>query len=85
MLKLSKSKYKIWNIFCLNCQNYDLCIECFVAEIHKDKNNFFIFKKHCEDKWAGCNYLNKFDVFDEDENDDYNKNKINDLNKNDLN
>ena len=82
-----RTNIKFERFHCLNCENYDLCIECFVAEIHKEKNHFFIFKKHCEDKWAGCDYLNKFDDFeDEEENDDNNKNKIyNNSNKNDLN
>ena len=82
-----RTNIKFERFHSLNCENYDLCIDCFVAEIHKEKNHFFIFKKHCEDKWAGCDYLNKFDDFeDEEENDDNNKNKIyNNSNKNDLN
>ena len=70
-----RTNIKFERFHCLNCENYNLCVECFGAEIHKEKNHSFIFKRHSEDKWSGCEYINKFDGFeDEDEKDDYNKN-----------
>ena len=76
-----RTNIKFERFHCLNCDNYDLCIECFGAEIHREKNHNFIFKKHNEDKWTGCEYNNKFED-DEDENEDENKN--NNSNKNNL-
>ena len=77
-----RTNIKFERFHCLNCENYDLCIECFSSEIHKEKNHCFIFKKHNEDKWTGCEYLNKYDDYEEDENEDnkYNNNS----NKNNL-
>ena len=81
-----RTNIKFERFHCLNCEKYDLCIECFAAEIHKEKNHSFIFKKHNEDKWAGCNYINKLDDFeDEDEKEDLNNNKFNNnSNKNNI-
>ena len=78
-----RTNLKFERFHCLNCENYDLCIECFSSEIHKDKNHCFIFKKHNEDKWTGCEYLNKYDDYEEEEIEDnkYNNNS----NKNNLN
>ena len=51
----------------------------------KKKIHNFIFKKHSEDKWSGCEYINKLDdLEDEDEKDDYNIIN-NNSNKNNLN
>ena len=81
-----RTNIKFERFHCLNCENYDLCIECFGAEIHKEKNHSFIFKKHGEDKWTGCDYINKFDDYEEEENEDINNNKNNiHSNKNNLN
>ena len=80
-----RTNIKFERFHCLNCENYNLCIECFGAEIHKEKNHNFIFKKHSEDKWSGCDYVNKLDDYEEeDEKDDYNKIN-NNSNKNNLN
>ena len=70
---------KFERFHCLNCDNYDLCIECFSAEIHRDKNHCFIFKKHNEDKWTGCDYKRFEDWEEEDDNEE---NKINNKNNN---
>ena len=77
-----RTNIKFERFHCLNCENYDLCIECFSSEIHKEKNHCFIFKKSNEDKWNGCEYLNKYDDYEEDEIEDnkYNNNS----NKNNL-
>ena len=81
-----RTNIKFERFHCLNCENYDLCIECFSAEIHKEKKHNFIFKKHNEDKWQGCDYNNMLDDEDENEDDDLNNNKINNnSNKNNLN
>ena len=80
-----RTNIKFERFHCLNCENYDLCVECFGAEIHKEKKHSFIFKKHGEDKWTGCDYINKFDDYEE-ENENINNNKNNDCsNKNNLN
>ena len=62
---------KFERFHCLNCENYDICIECFMAEVHKEKNHNFIFKKHEEDKWTGCDYKND----DEDDEKNYDNKK----------
>ena len=80
-----RTNIKFERFHCLNCENYNLCIECFGAEIHKEKNHNFIFKRHSEDKWSGCDYVNKLEDYEEeDEKDDYNKIN-NNSNKNNLN
>jgi len=37
---------------CLNCEDFDICIECFFLEKH-DKKHFLLIKKAPEDKWQG--------------------------------
>ena len=74
-----RTNIKFERFHCLNCDNYDLCIECFSAEIHRDKNHCFIFKKHNEDKWTGCEYKRFEDWEEEDDNEE---NKINNKNNN---
>ena len=76
-----RTNIKFERFHCLNCQEYDLCIECYIAEVHKDKGHNFIVKRHYEDKWSGCDYV-KCDDEQENENDESNKNKINNTNKN---
>ena len=81
-----RTNIKFERFHCLNCENYDLCVECFGAEIHKEKNHYFIYKKHNEDKWTGCEYINKLDDYEnEDENEDENANNNKIINKNNLN
>ena len=74
-----RTNIKFERFHCLMCDNYDLCIECFSAEIHREKNHCFIFKRHCEDKWTGCEYK-KLDEIDDEI--DLDENKINNNNKN---
>ena len=74
-----RTNIKFERFHCLVCDNYDLCSECFGNEIHKDKNHCFIFKKHNEDKWTGCDYKLSEDL--EEEN-DIEENKINNNHKN---
>ena len=77
-----RTNIKFERFHCLNCDNYNLCSECFGAEIHREKNHCFIFKKHNEDKWTGCDYK-KFEDWEE-ENDDE-ENKVNNNKNNNLN
>ena len=72
-----RTNIKFERFHCLVCDNYDLCSECFGNEIHKDKNHCFIFKKHNEDKWTGCDYKLSEDWEEENDNEE---NKINNNN-----
>ncbi len=76
-----RTNIKFERFHCLVCDNYDLCVECFGAEIHRDKNHCFIFKKHNEDKWTGCEYK-KYEDWEDDNDIEENKNNIN---NNDIN
>ena len=58
---------KFERFHCLNCENYDLCTECFRNDIHKEMGHHFIMRKHSEDKWIGCDYSEKYDDFYEEE------------------
>ena len=80
-----RTNIKFERFHCLNCDNYDLCIECFSAEIHREKNHCFIYKKHNEDKWTGCEYLNKYDEYDDYDDENKNENNNSNKNKNNLN
>ena len=60
-----RTNIKFERFHCLMCDNYDLCIECFSAEIHREKNHSFIYKKHNEDKWTGCEYKKYEEIDDE--------------------
>ena len=71
---------KFERFHCLNCDNYDLCYECFSEEIHKELNHKFIMKKHAEDKWFGIDYKNDF----EEDEDEIDSKKNNNNNNNDI-
>ena len=77
-----RKNIKFERFHCLVCENYDLCSECFSAEIHREKNHCFIFKKHNEDKWTGCDYKK---IEDWEEENDNEENKINNNKNNNLN
>ena len=79
-----RTNIKFERFHCLVCDNYDLCVECFGAEIHRDKNHCFIFKKHNEDKWTGCEYK-KYEDWEDDNDIEENKNNINNNKNNNLN
>ena len=77
-----RTNIKFERFHCLNCENYDLCIECFSAEIHKEKNHCFIYKRHNEDKWTGCEYFNKLEDYEDEDEDLKNNKNVNNSNKN---
>ena len=77
-----RTNIKFERFHCLNCENYDLCIECFGAEIHIEKNHNFIVKRHNEDKWTGCIYKKYEDWESDDENEENKINSGNNYNKN---
>lgn len=61
---------------CLECENYELCIECYASDVHREKNHFFIVKKSEEEKWNGCEYNDSEKNFADIEEDKKNKNKF---------
>ena len=56
-----RSNIKFERFHCLECDNYNLCSECFSNEIHRETAHHFIVKKNSEDKWFGCDFKNFFD------------------------
>jgi hypothetical protein len=46
---------------CLQCDNHDMCIECFV--LGKHNQHPLIFKKSVDDKWLGMDLINSTDRY----------------------
>jgi len=55
-----RTNIKFERFHCLECENYNLCSECFEGEIHKETAHHFIVKRHSEEKWLGCDFKNIF-------------------------
>ena len=45
---------------CLNCEDFDICIECYLAGKH-DKQHLILIKNQPDEKWQGIEVINKKD------------------------
>lgn len=48
----SRINIKCERFHCLNCENHDLCVECYNLGLHQTGHSFIV-KKHVDDKWVG--------------------------------
>lgn len=51
-----RSNIRYERFHCLECESYDLCVECFAGEVHRESSHFFLLKKSEEEKWSGVEY-----------------------------